>query len=86
MAEPAHTPPDLVTRVEAVLEAVRPSIQLDGGDLELVEVTADGEVRVRLLGACVDCPSAHLTLKVGIERNLMARIPEVTGVTAVDSS
>ena len=54
------------------------------GDLELVDVTGEGEVHIRLLGACIDCPSAHLTLEVGIEQNLMARIPEVTKVLAVD--
>jgi len=75
--------PSLHDRVSAVLEAIRPAIQADGGDLELVEVTASGEVRVRLLGACVECPSADLTLRVGIEQTLRERVPEVTAVAAV---
>lgn len=62
---------------------IRPAVQLDGGDLELVEVTEDGLVRVRLLGACVGCPSAMMTLKMGIERNLRDRVPEVREVICV---
>ncbi|HJN79309.1 MAG: NifU family protein [Phycisphaerales bacterium] len=84
MTEASEQPSPLLTRVEQVLEAIRPAIQADGGDLELVDVTGEGEVHIRLLGACIDCPSAHLTLEVGIEQNLMARIPEVTKVLAVD--
>jgi Fe-S cluster biogenesis protein NfuA len=84
MTEASEKPAPLLARVEQVLEAIRPAIQADGGDLELVEVTEGGEVRIRLLGACIECPSAHLTLKVGIEQNLMARIPEVTKVLAVE--
>jgi len=74
----------LETRVMAVLDAVRPAIQADGGDIELVDISGDGEVRVRFLGACVECPSANLTLKVGIEQNLKARVPEVSSVIAVN--
>jgi Fe-S cluster biogenesis protein NfuA len=73
----------VLTRVERVIEAIRPSIQADGGDVQLLEVTAKGEVRLRLLGACVECPSADVTLKIAIERNLLARVPEITSVTAV---
>lgn len=73
----------VLTRVERVIEAIRPSIQADGGDVQLVEVTPNGEVRLRLLGACVECPSAEVTLKIAIERNLLARVPEITSVTAV---
>ena len=73
----------VLTRVERVIEAIRPSIQADGGDIQLVEVTTKGEVRLRLLGACIDCPSAEVTLKIAIERNLLAMVPEITSVTAV---
>ncbi|MDP7070980.1 MAG: NifU family protein [Phycisphaerales bacterium] len=76
-------PESLQDRVLVVLDAVRPAIQADGGDVEFVEITDSGEVRIRLLGACVECPSAHLTLRLGIERNLVDRIPEVTSVVAV---
>ena len=73
----------VLSRVEQVIEAIRPSLQADGGDVELVEITPKGEVRLRLLGACVQCPSSDVTLKIAIERNLLARVPEITSVTAV---
>ncbi len=76
--------PTLRDRVEHVLAQIRPSIQADGGDLELVEVTPAGVVRIRLHGACVGCPSSHLTLQMGIERNLAAYVPEVRQVETVD--
>ena len=64
---------------------VRPSIQADGGDVELVDVSADGLVRIRLHGACVGCPSSSMTLREGIERNIRDHVPEVTGVEALES-
>lgn len=73
----------VLSRVEQVIEAIRPSIQADGGDVELVEITSKGEARIRLLGACVQCPSSDVTLKIALERNLLARVPEITSVTAV---
>jgi len=65
-------------------QAMRPTIQADGGDLELVEVSEDGDVVVRLHGACVGCPSSSLTLRTGIERNLQVHVPEVRSVRAVE--
>ncbi len=75
---------DVIRRVEAVLEAIRPAIQADGGDVELVAVSDAGEVQIRMLGACIECPSANLTLTVGIERTMLERVPEINAVTAVD--
>ena len=75
---------DLQERVAEVIEAIRPSIRADGGDIELVELTPDGVVRIRFLQACVGCPSAQITLKHGIKANLQARLPEITGVESVD--
>jgi Fe-S cluster biogenesis protein NfuA len=80
-----QAPPDRAS-VEAVLEALRPSIKADGGDVELVDITQEGVVQVRLLGACIGCPSSQMTLRDGIESNLMGRVPGVTGVEAVDDS
>lgn len=71
-------------RIERVLELIRPAVQSDGGDIELVNVTADGVVQIRLHGACVGCPSSQVTLQVGVERNLKDHIPEVRSVQAVD--
>jgi Fe-S cluster biogenesis protein NfuA len=70
-------------KVQAVIDEIRPNLQADGGDIELVEVTADGTVRVRLQGACSGCPGAAMTLKMGVERLLKARIPEVKKVESV---
>ena len=70
-------------RVAAVIDRIRPAIQGDGGDIELVDVTDAGEVQVRLHGACVGCPSAAMTLKMGVERMLKEQVPEVTEVVPV---
>jgi Fe-S cluster biogenesis protein NfuA len=70
-------------RVARVINLIRPAVQSDGGDVELVDVTTTGIVRIRLHGACVGCPSSSMTLQVGIERNLKAHVPEVTAVEAV---
>jgi Fe-S cluster biogenesis protein NfuA len=73
---------DLRDRVEKVLDTIRPYIQGDGGDIELVDVT-DGIVQVRLAGACVGCMHSMMTLQAGIERMLKTEIPEVRVVEAV---
>ena len=73
---------ELATRVRDVLELMRPMIQEDDGDIEFVEVTAEGLVRIRFLGACIGCPSSSHTLHQGIERLLKERIQEVTRVEA----
>lgn len=73
---------ELATRVRDVLELMRPMIQEDDGDIEFLEVTDEGLVRIRFLGACVGCPSSSHTLHQGIERLLKERIEEVTGVEA----
>lgn len=70
-------------RVQKVLEEVRPHLQRDGGDVELVEITPDNVVNVRLRGACGTCPGAIMTLKGGIERLMKERIPEVVSVESV---
>jgi Fe-S cluster biogenesis protein NfuA len=70
-------------KVEQALAKIRPALQADGGDVELVEVGDDGVVKVRLKGACGGCPMSQLTLKMGIERILKKDIPEVKAVEAV---
>jgi len=69
--------------VKKVLDQIRPGLQADGGDVDLVEITEDGIVKVRLVGACHGCPMATLTLKNGIERTLKKKIPEVKEVVSV---
>jgi Fe-S cluster biogenesis protein NfuA len=73
----------LQERVEGALEKVRPSLQADGGDVQLVEVDEGGVVKVRLTGACHGCPMSQMTLKNGIERLLKQDVPEVTAVESV---
>ncbi len=70
-------------KVENALAQVRPALQRDGGDVELVEVTEEGVVKVRLTGACHGCPMAQMTLQVGIERFLKQLVPEVKSVEEV---
>jgi Fe-S cluster biogenesis protein NfuA len=75
--------PNLRDKVLAVINLIRPAVQADGGDIELVDVQDDGQVSIRLHGACIGCPSSHMTLQHGIERNLREKIPEVTKVIPV---
>jgi Fe-S cluster biogenesis protein NfuA len=70
-------------QVENVLNKIKPSLQADGGDVELVEVGEDGVIKVKLTGACGSCPMSQMTLKMGIERLLKKEIPEVKEVVAV---
>lgn len=71
-------------KVEAVLDRIRPGLQMDGGDVELVDVDEDtGVVKVALTGACGHCPMSIMTLKMGIERAIRQEVPEVTEVVAV---
>ena len=69
--------------MQDVLNTIRPSLQADGGDVELLDVDPDGIVKVRLQGACHGCPMAAMTLQMGIERILKSQIPEVQGVENV---
>jgi len=71
------------SEVRKALEDVRPMLQADGGDVELVEVTEDGVVRVRLQGACQGCPMSQITVKNGIEQLLKDKVPGVVEVEAV---
>jgi Fe-S cluster biogenesis protein NfuA len=70
-------------KIEAVLAQIRPGLQMDGGDVELVEVTDDGVVKVRLVGACAGCPMSQMTLQMRIENVLKEQVPEVSRVVSV---
>ena len=70
-------------KVEAVLNQLRPMLQADGGNIELIDVDDNGVVKVRLQGACHSCPSAQVTLKQGVERLLREQVPEVKEVINV---
>jgi Fe-S cluster biogenesis protein NfuA len=70
-------------KVEQALAKIRPALQRDGGDVELVDVAENGLVKVRLTGACHGCPMSQMTLKAGVERIIKQQVPEVTSVVAV---
>ena len=70
-------------KVEAALEKIKPSLEADGGSIELVEVTQDGIVKVRLTGACGCCPMSQVTMKMGVEKIIKETVPEVKEVIAV---
>jgi len=74
---------ELKDQVQAALEEIRPFLQADGGDVELVEVTPENVVHVRLQGACGGCPMSQMTLKAGIEQRVRERVPQIESVEAV---
>jgi Fe-S cluster biogenesis protein NfuA len=71
-------------KVELALNSMRPFLQADGGDVELVEITPKLEVRLKLIGNCSSCSMSHMTMKAGIESGLRSAIPEITSVVAID--
>ena len=85
MSDQEKTSSELTEKVAAVIDQIRPMIQADGGDIELVGVSeATGVVTIRFQGACRGCPSAAITLKMGVERHVKEKIPEVKEVVAAD--
>ena len=70
-------------KIEAALEELRIPLQMDGGDVKLVEVSDDNVVKVKLLGACSGCPMSQMTLKMSIEQNLKEKFPEIKEVISV---
>lgn len=70
-------------KVKEVIEKIRPQLQADGGDVEIVEITDDGIVKVRLMGHCAGCPYSQQTLSLGIERAVKQFVPEVKAVQNV---
>ena len=77
----ALDPAEMHRQVQEAIELIRPALQSDGGDIVLREVDADGVVHVTLVGACGTCPISMQTLKAGVERIIMDRVPGVTSVT-----
>jgi Fe-S cluster biogenesis protein NfuA len=75
--------PSLREKVQGVINLIRPAVQADGGDIELVDVSSEGVVQIRFHGACHGCPSSTMTLQMGIERNLREKVPEITSVVPV---
>ena len=84
MTDAAQPQSDLREKVSEIIDGIRPYIQGDGGNIELVDVLEDGTVKVKLSGACHGCPHAAMTLKAGVERALKQRLPQVKEVVHVD--
>ena len=76
--------PDIEAQILEAIELIRPALQADGGDIVYHRIDSDGVVHVSLVGACGTCPVSQMTLKAGVERILMDRVPGVTEVVAID--
>jgi len=74
---------EMKVKVKSALETIRPYLKADGGDVELVNISEEGVVEVRLMGACVGCPMSQMTLRAGVERALMREVPGIRRVEAV---
>ncbi len=77
---------ETINQIEEVLSAIRPYIQNDGGDVEFIDLTEDGIVKIRLLGACVGCGMADVTVTQGIEQSLVEEVPGIIGVDLVQDN
>lgn len=79
-----HTHEELIEIVKVSIEQLRPFLNDDGGDMELIDITEEGIVRVKLLGACSSCSMSVMTLKAGLEEALLKAAPEIKGVISID--
>ncbi len=75
---------DILTAIDKALDAVRPHLKVDGGDVEVIDITDDKLVKVKWLGNCSSCNMSHFTMKAGIEQTIKSVLPEITGVEAVN--
>lgn len=75
---------NLLQRINEALEAIRPHLVVDGGDVEVIEVTSDMRVKIKWVGNCVNCSMSAMTLKAGIEQAIKGKIPEIVSVDAVN--
>ena len=76
---------ELHQRVEEALQTIRPYLEADGGDVEIVEITSDNIVRLELKGACKTCNMSHMTMRAGIEETIKKSVPEVKGIESITS-
>ena len=80
----APADPQLLAQVETALQTIRPHLQADGGDIEVLGITPEGWVQVRWLGACQSCSMNTMTMKAGIEFTLKTQVPQIQGVIAIN--
>lgn len=74
----------ILQKVETSLDTIRPYLKADGGDIEVMEITDDMIVKVKLLGACQNCPMSFMTMKAGVEKSIIDAIPEIKGIETVE--
>jgi Fe-S cluster biogenesis protein NfuA len=74
----------IISRIESALSTIRPHLQVDGGDVELVELTDDMHVKIKWVGMCESCNMSAMTLRAGIQHAICSNVPEVVGVEAVN--
>jgi Fe-S cluster biogenesis protein NfuA len=74
---------EITAKIELALNSMRPFLQADGGDVELVEISPELDIKLRLMGSCSSCEMSHMTMKAGIENGLKAAIPTIRSVIAV---
>jgi Fe-S cluster biogenesis protein NfuA len=79
-----ETTTDIYQKVESSLNAIRPYLHKDGGDIKVIEITDEMIVKVKLLGACETCPMSFMTMKAGVEQSIKSSIPEIKGIETVD--
>ena len=76
---------NLIQRVEAALNTIRPHLISDGGDIKVVDITPDNKVLVKLLGSCESCPMSFMTMKAGVEMSIKSLVPEITSIEAISN-
>lgn len=77
---------ELLIKIDAALDSIRPHLEADGGNIEVVEITADNIVKIKWLGACESCSMSAMTMRAGIEETLKLKVPEVKGVEAINGA
>lgn len=77
---------DLLARVEKALDAIRPYLEADGGNVKVMEITPENTVILELLGSCSSCPMSMMTLKAGVEQAIIKEVPEIKSVIAVNAA
>ena len=76
---------NLIQRVEAALNTIRPHLISDGGDIKVVDITPDNKVLVKLLGSCESCPMSFMTMKAGVEMSIKSLVPEITSIESISN-
>lgn len=74
----------LIERIQVSLDSIRPYLNADGGDIEIIEVTEANVLKVKLLGACENCKMSYQTMQAGVEEVVMKAVPEITGIEAIN--